>query len=111
MSGTPKISELLTLAQAARVVNKSPNAIWRWCKKGVSGVRLEHVVNGREIKTTEAWLMEFMAALAVERLNVAHPPSGEEGATPFADVAARGRRAPVIRNAADAESYLRAEGF
>lgn len=63
--------EFLTLSQAARrspgIV--SPNAVWRWCRRGVASrsggrVRLEHIRVGARLYTRESWLREFGARLA-----------------------------------------------
>ena len=62
--------ELLSMSQAAKacpkVDGKRPHSssIWRWVKKGVKGVRLEHVCVGRRICTTREALARFMHELA-----------------------------------------------
>lgn len=63
--------DFLTLSQAARFVpgKTSPNAVWRWCRRGVlarSGerVHLQHVRLGGKLLTTRRWLDEFGERLA-----------------------------------------------
>lgn len=55
----------LTLAQAARELPGSPNpsTVWRWCKRGVNGVRLEYRRVGRNIVTNRAALQRFIDEL------------------------------------------------
>lgn len=64
-------TQYLTLSQAARFVpgRTSPNAVWRWCRRGVlarSGerVHLQHVRLGGKLLTTRRWLDEFGERLA-----------------------------------------------
>lgn len=72
--------KLVTLTEAARLLPRidgkslSPNAIWRWCMKGVGQekVKLDHVCIGRRVCTSEEALHRFMQASAedaLERLN------------------------------------------
>jgi hypothetical protein len=77
--------QLHTLSQASRLLPKlngkhpSPNAIWRWCRKGVGGVHLEHVRVGGRLFTSAEALKRFANLVAqrdVERLrDRATPPS------------------------------------
>ena len=61
--------ELLTLAEAVRrlpVINgkrHSPSTLWRWCRYGINGVRLEHVRVGRKLVTSCEAMDRFFAAL------------------------------------------------
>lgn len=61
---------LLSLAEATKAlpsVNGKRPAIatlWRWCRKGLGGVRLEYVRVGRNIATTREALNRFFNALA-----------------------------------------------
>ena len=63
--------ELLSLSESCaalpRIDGKRPHTstIWRWCRKGVRGVRLEHVRLGHRICTSRAALNRFANALAV----------------------------------------------
>ena len=61
---------LLTLAQAAKVIPR-PNGrqvtvatLWRWCRKGINGVYLEHLCIGRTIVTDKEALNRFFHNLA-----------------------------------------------
>lgn len=78
--------KLLTMAQAAAMCpsinGKRPHAIslWRWAKKGLKGVKLEHVRVGRYLCTTETALNEFFCesakAPAVEQRSAPLPTVG-----------------------------------
>jgi hypothetical protein len=52
--------------QMPRVKNKRihPSTLWRWCKKGVHGIYLDHACVGRTIVTSHAALGHFFIALA-----------------------------------------------
>ena len=75
--------ELLTMAQAAKVCPKidgrrpHSGSIWRWAKKGVHGVRLEHVRVGRRVCTSRDALNRFFNELAQ-----APPPTREQSSRP-----------------------------
>ena len=62
--------ELLTLSEAAqrlpRVHHKRihVSTLWRWCRKGLRGIRLEYVKVGRKIMVTPQGLERFFNALA-----------------------------------------------
>lgn len=49
-----------------RVNGKRPaiSTLWRWCRKGLRGVRLEYIRVGRNIATSREALSRFFAALA-----------------------------------------------
>lgn len=53
--------EGLTLAQAARMLpgKPSPSTVWRWCRQGVGGVKLEYRRLGRGIVTTRDAVRRF----------------------------------------------------
>lgn len=61
---------LLTLAQAAKVLPQingrhlTSATLWRWCRKGINGIILEHQCIGRAIVTSEAALYKFFEELA-----------------------------------------------
>ena len=63
-----KKEKLLSLKEATNAVpsvdGKKPNlsSMWRWIRKGVRGVHLEHVRVGRKICTTEEALERFFIA-------------------------------------------------
>jgi hypothetical protein len=49
--------------------------IWRWAQYGIHGIRLQHVVVGNSICTTETWLREFFQNVASVRATGARPPA------------------------------------
>jgi hypothetical protein len=70
--------EGLTLAEAAALLpGRKPgkrlyvNTVWRWCVKGLRGVRLRSVLVGGQRLTTRRWLREFLQAM-----NEARDPGG-----------------------------------
>lgn len=70
-AGHEAARDFLTLSQAARLVpgKTSPNAVWRWCRRGVLArtgqrVHLQHVRLGGKLLTTRRWLDEFGERLA-----------------------------------------------
>ena len=75
-----KREKLLSLGDACRALpridGKRPHVstMWRWCRKGVRGVHLEHVRLGHRICTSNEALSRFVNALA-EVDSQAHPPS------------------------------------
>ena len=66
--------DLLTLAEAARVLprlgGKKPHTstLWRWCAKGLRGVRLEHARVGHRVVTSRQALDRFSRRLAESSL-------------------------------------------
>lgn len=56
----------LTLTEAAKRSPGRPHAstLWRWCREGLHGVRLEYVRFGRRIFTSTEALDRFAQALA-----------------------------------------------
>ncbi len=82
----PDPNDLLTLGQLARLVparggkRTAASTVWRWCRAGKGGVRLEHVrrPNG-DYLSTRAALERFLeaVALAMERheAEARYPPS------------------------------------
>jgi hypothetical protein len=62
--------QLINLADAARQLPRvdgrkiAISTIWRWCRLGLRGVRLEYVRVGRKICTSREALLRFFAALA-----------------------------------------------
>ena len=62
--------DLLSLSEACaslpRIDGKRPHisTVWRWCRKGIHGVRLEHVRLGHRICTSREALSRFANALA-----------------------------------------------
>ena len=60
-----RIEELLSLAEASRLLPNRPHVstLWRWCRRGVKGVRLQTVIVGGRRYTTAAFLSDFVAQL------------------------------------------------
>ncbi len=62
--------QFLSLAEGARVVPTqngkkcSTQTLWRWCSRGVNGVRLKHYRFGKRIAVTKDDLIEFGRQLA-----------------------------------------------
>jgi hypothetical protein len=62
--------QLITLTEAAKHLPRidgrkvSVCTLWRWCRRGLRGVRLEYVRVGRKICTTHEALMRFFAELS-----------------------------------------------
>lgn len=56
----------IDLSEAAKLIPTRPHisTLWRWCRKGVNGVRLEYTRAGRRILTTPDALEAFCRALA-----------------------------------------------
>ncbi len=75
--------ELLSLAQAAKVMppvnGKRPavSTLWRWCRKGLGGVRLDYVRVGRNIATSREAMSRFFNALAAKDEPITDPPRTE----------------------------------
>lgn len=63
-------SDLLTLSQAAKQLPRvngrkvHTSTLWRWCRRGCKGVKLQYYRIGRTIMTTESALQQFFTALA-----------------------------------------------
>ena len=61
---------MLTLTEATKALTaasgKRPatSTLWRWCRRGVRGIKLEYVRLGRRILTTPEALERFAKALA-----------------------------------------------
>ena len=61
---------LLSLREAVRFVpcingkRRAVSTLYRWCRQGIKGVRLEYVRIGRNVATTPEALERFFAALA-----------------------------------------------
>lgn len=56
----------LTLTQAAKETPGRPNpsTVWRWCRKGHQGVKLEYIRFGRKIFTSREALERFAGMVA-----------------------------------------------
>lgn len=72
--------DLLTLAEAARRLPRIDGkkvavaTLWRWCRKGLRGVRLQYVRVGRRICVSPGALSTFFAQLTA--LDRQSPPPG-----------------------------------
>ena len=60
------MSDYLTLRQAKELLpfEVSVSTLWRWCRQGFGGFRLEYVRIGRRMCTTNESLDRFFARLA-----------------------------------------------
>ena len=62
--------ELLSLTDAARALpaidgkRPHPSTIWRWCRRGIRDIRLEHVRLGHRVCTSREALSRFAQRLA-----------------------------------------------
>ena len=56
--------QYIGMAQAAKISPGRPSAStpWRWAKKGVGGIHLQHIRVGGRVLTTPEWVEEFIAA-------------------------------------------------
>ena len=72
---------LLTLTEATSFIpgqngkRPSVSTVWRWCRKGLNGVRLEYVRCGRKILTSREALSRFIKRLAEADI----PPDSSPG--------------------------------
>ena len=104
--------ELLSLSEACaalpRIDGKRPHTstIWRWCRKGVRGVRLEHVRLGHRICTSREALNRFANALA--RADAASNGSSTTESPTFPKSAPERHRARAV---AEAEASLEEAGI
>ena len=52
----------------------SPSTVWRWCRRGINGVVLDHAMIGRRVVTSRAALARFAARLAENAAQRSTPP-------------------------------------
>ena len=104
--------ELLSLSEASaalpRIDGRRPHVstVWRWCRKGVRGVRLEYVRLGHRICTSREALNRFANTLARTDSTVSGSADSE---SPACSTPARQKnRARAI---ADAEASLEEAGI
>lgn len=87
------LEEILSLSEAAsklpRINGRRPHTstLWRWCRKGCRGTRLEYVRVGSKIATSREALDRFFYALAVadaaaDSVPESAPPPTQQLATP-----------------------------
>lgn len=68
---------MLPLGKAARNVpgrTVSPQTIYRWCSTGIDGVKLETLVVGGRMQTSEEAMLRFFSAVTEAR----QPPSRQD---------------------------------
>ena len=71
---------LLTLTEATKVLPRlngrrpAISTLWRWCRKGLRGVRLDYIRVGRNIATSREALSRFFSALAEADTPPESPP-------------------------------------
>lgn len=100
---------LLTLDEAAKLLplvngkRHCVNSIWRWCRRGIRGVRLEHVWVGRNLLTSREALGRFFVALAQVELPVQERPVRTKKRLPA-------RPAARLKAIEEAERILREAG-
>ncbi len=67
---TNPLGQYLTLTEAAKRLPRSngrrvhTSTLWRWCRKGCCGIKLQYVRIGRSIRVTEDGLNHFFTELA-----------------------------------------------
>lgn len=104
--------ELLSLSEACaalpRIDGKRPHisTIWRWCRKGVHGIRLEYVRLGHRICTSREALNRFANALA--RADTTVSGSSDSESPTFSSPTPQKHRARAI---AEAEASLEEAGI
>ena len=75
-----QLDDKITLTAAAKRVpgRPHPSTLWRWCRRGIRGVRLRYLKVGRCIYTTAADLEQFFTAVTEadqRQYAAAHPTS------------------------------------
>jgi len=106
-------NEVITLAKAARLLPRiggkkiAVSTIWRWCRNGLRGERLEYVRVGRKICSSPEALRRFSARLA--ELDERLPPDTRSlpSALKRAPITSRQRE----RALAEADAVLRRAGI
>jgi hypothetical protein len=58
-----KPADLVDLGEYAKQVGLAKQTVWRWCRVGVGGKRLPCLIIGNRLKTSNAALAEFIAAI------------------------------------------------
>jgi hypothetical protein len=73
--GKRPLHELLSLSAAADLLPNQPHVstLWRWCLRGIKGVRLRTVFVGGRRYTTPAYLIEFVSRLSGPCVEVPQP--------------------------------------
>lgn len=98
--------DLLTLNEAAKALQMNGSrphlsTIWRWCRVGIKGIRLDYARVGRRIVTSPDALSRFMNELAAADQVVAkHAPSRKpHDQTPAAQRAGIERAEQILKRA------------
>jgi hypothetical protein len=70
--------KLLSLSEAAELLPNRPHVstLWRWCRRGVKGVRLRTLIVGGRRYTTPSFLEDFVVHLSEPR--VVTPTTGSQ---------------------------------
>lgn len=74
---------VVSLTEATKILPKingkrpAISTLWRWCRKGLRGVRLEYIRVGRNIATSREALNRFFVAQAAVDPPLADPPRRE----------------------------------
>ena len=79
------MQQYLKLSDAAKLtpLEVSPCTVWRWCVKGFyikaakKTLRLEHVVIGRRLLTTQEWIDRFIAEITAARVAIREKKPGK----------------------------------
>lgn len=70
ISTMPASGPYLTLTDATKILPRKngsrihPSTLWRWCRLGCKGIRLQYVRVGRAVMVTESGLNQFFSSLA-----------------------------------------------
>ncbi len=100
--------EILSLSEACaalpQIEGKRPHisTLWRWCNRGIRGVRLEHVRLGHRMCTSREALNRFLNALTADSERSAVSTPGRPVRSP---------EPQRLRAIAEAESALGEEGI
>lgn len=91
----PETEQLRTLAEARKfmpsICGRHPSipTLWRWCRKGIQGVRLEYVRVGRTIATSREAVLRFFNALALADRSLVNPAAADSQSVNVASTSAR----------------------
>jgi hypothetical protein len=88
-----KVSDLITIEDAAASIGAKPGAVRRWAREGLKipkgpTIKLAHVYIGGRLKTQAVWLEEFVAAITRARSATDAPLSVEQSARRARELAA-----------------------
>ena len=104
--------DLLTLTDAAKVLPPlggrriHPSTLWRWCRRGCRGIKLDYVRLGHRMCVSRDALDQFSRQLAEQDEHL------KRGAPPVISHTAKGRRGKLReRQIANAKKRLAAAGI